>query len=71
MRPDLSTIFFSSMASAWSSVAGLSDRTWKPASRAAFAAGKWTWLGVTMATKSILSPSGSWASFSTISVNDA
>ena len=46
---------------------GLSLMTWKPASSAALAAGKWTLLGVTMETKSMRSPAGSAASRSIIS----
>jgi len=44
-------------------VSGLSQTTLKPASRAALAIGKCMKLGVTIVTKSIRAPTGSFLSF--------
>ncbi|MGC3996492.1 MAG: hypothetical protein QM767_02740 [Anaeromyxobacter sp.] len=58
----------SSSASATSKVSGLSQTTWIPRVRKAFAAGWWSPLGVTMTTKS--TPSWRRASASAISSNE-
>ncbi len=58
-KPVFFTSFCNATASRRSNVAGLSLNTWNPFSSASFAGGKWTWFGVTIATKSIRSPNGS------------
>ena len=71
ITPKVRRVFFTSAASSSASAAviviGFSHITLKPASRQAFAIGKWVKFGVQMATKSRRSAFGRAASVRTIS----